>query len=462
MPHSPYAPLEAVFLFQGDQILRELLYPEFEAILDGFIPIPEYKNSSAKAVYVQLNHQLCVTGAVFFLLGFDERAIVDRRWNVPLQQLLASAGPGPDMGAGQIRLACYSQCSVTWHQKNLWDPQMAQGRNSFVALHTAIKANRFGFAVKASEAPPPPPKAIADDNIPTLKPLSLEDFEREQHAIQQQLHEAYNKELREKVTLLTKEQRLRIATLTSEQQERLQALQHEHQQRLEFYQQKLELSEQSNSELDARNRSLKENLDAQMAKMEGIREYFEHKLKSVQLGESSQIQALQENHQLELDVKIQAATSELREMLEMREVELFYRHQNESALKEEIVTLKHENQALIKNGGDQLLSRLAKAGISFVSFQPGVGQLNIPVDDLARYLENTPAYIAEKSGVSESLYIAWWAHYQKPCCHAADSKGHACNQRVARIESPLEFHPGESDRCDQHKTVKLHRLADRR
>jgi hypothetical protein len=459
MSHSPYAPLEAVFLFQGDQILRELLYPEFEAILDGFIPVPDYANSSAKAVYVQLNHRLSVTGAVFFLLGFDEKGIVDRRWNVPLQQLLASAGPGPDMGAGQIRLACYSQCSVSWHQKNLWDPQMAPGKNTFVALRQAIKANRFGFVVKPDQAAA---AEVDDDAIPTLKPLSMEDFEREQQAIQQQLHEAYNKELREKVTQLTKEQRLRIATLTSEQQERLQELQHEHQQRLEFYQQKLEALDRTNAELEERNRGLKDNLDSQAAKIEGIREYFELKLKSAQQGESSQLQALKHNYEVELDVKIQAATAELREMLEMREVELFYRHQNESALKEEIVGLKQENQALVKNGGDQLLSRLAKAGINFVSFQPGVGQLSIPVDDLGRYLENTPAYIAEKSGVSESLYIAWWAHYQNPCCHAADPKGHACGHRVARVESPLEFHPGESDRCDQHKAVRLHRVAERR
>lgn len=459
MPNSPYAPLEAVFLFQGDQILRELLYPEFEAILDGFIPVPDYANSSAKAVYVQLNHQLCVTGAVFFLLGFDEKGIVDRRWNVPLQQLLASAGPGPDMGAGQIRLACYSQCSVSWHQKNLWDPQMAPGKNTFVALRQAVKANRFGFVAKVDATPV---ADIDDDAIPTLKPLSAEDFEREQQAIQEQLHEAYNKELREKVALLTKEQRLRIATLTSEQQERLHELQQEHQQRLEAYQQQMADFKRAKAELEERNRSLKENLDAQAAKIEGIREYFELKLKSAQQGESSQLQALKQNYEVELDVKIQAATAELREMLEMREVELFYRHQNERALKEEIVALKQENQGLVKNGGDQLLSRLAKAGINFVSFQPGVGQLSIPVDDLGRYLENTPAYIAEKSGVSESLYIAWWAHYQNPCCHASDPKGQPCGHRVKRIESPLEFHPGESDRCDQHKTVRLHRVAERR
>ena len=41
MPNSPAEQLEAVFLFQEEQISRELLYPEFEAILDGFMKVQE-------------------------------------------------------------------------------------------------------------------------------------------------------------------------------------------------------------------------------------------------------------------------------------------------------------------------------------------------------------------------------------------------------------------------------------
>ena len=134
MSNSPADQLEAVYLFKDDQIARELLYPEFEAILDGFIPVPDFISASAKAVYVQINSNLCITGAVFFLLGFDAKGMVDRRWNVPLQQLVDSAGAGPDLGAGPIRLACYSQCPVEWHQKNLWDPLMHPGHNSFLLM----------------------------------------------------------------------------------------------------------------------------------------------------------------------------------------------------------------------------------------------------------------------------------------------------------------------------------------
>ena len=58
--------VETVVLFAEDTITRELLYPEFEAILDGFVPVPDFKGSSAKAVYLVINSSLHITAAVFF------------------------------------------------------------------------------------------------------------------------------------------------------------------------------------------------------------------------------------------------------------------------------------------------------------------------------------------------------------------------------------------------------------
>lgn len=456
MPNSPAEQLEAVFLFQEEQISRELLYPEFEAILDGFIPVPEFANTSAKAAYVQVNHSLCVTGVVFFLLGFDAQGMVDRRWNVPLRQLIESAGSGPDMGAGAIRLACYSQRSIAWHQKNLWDPLMQRGNNSFVAIRKAVKANRLGLIFKPAMVKEPKPAA------PVQAVQSAQEAEREQMVLEQKLHDHYAQELRDKMAMLIKEQRLRIATMMNQHQVKLHAMQHEHQQRLLAYQQKHQQFEQQNKELAERNRHLKDTLDVQANKIEGMREYFAHKLKAAQQDESSQVQALQDNFTLELDAKIQAATAELREMLDMREVELFYRHQNESALKDEIVNLKRENQQLLKNSGDQLLGRLTKAGVNLVVFLPGLGEIAIALDDIGSYLEDPQAYAADKAGVNEAVYIAWLEHHKSPCCNAVDPRGHVCGRSITMIETPLEFHPGESDRCAQHQAVAFSLVADRR
>lgn len=456
MPNSPADQLEAVFLFQEEQISRELLYPEFEAILDGFIPVPDFASTSAKAAYVQVDHSLCVTGVVFFLLGFDANGMVDRRWNVPLRQLIESAGSGPDMGAGAIRLACYSQCSIAWHQKNLWDPLMQRGNNSFVAMRKAVKTNRLGLIVKPALVKEPKPTA------PAQAVRSAREAEREQIALEQKLHDHYAQELRDKMAMLIKEQRLRIATMMNQHQAKFHAMQHEHQQRLLAYQQKHQQFEQQNKELAERNRHLKDTLDVQANKIEGMREYFAHKLKAAQQGESSQVQVLQDNFTLELDAKIQAATAELREMLDMREVELFYRHQNESALKDEIVNFKRENQQLLKNSGDQLLGRLTKAGVNLVVFLPGLGEIAIALDDIGSYLEDPQAYAADKAGVNEAVYIAWLEHHKSPCCNAVDPRGHVCGRSITMIETPLEFHPGESDRCAQHQAVAFSLVADRR
>lgn len=455
----PGAPsFEAVFLFDKGELVRELLFTEFEAILDGFIPVPDFAGTSAKATYLQMNANLRVIGIVFFVISFDTKGMVDRRWNVPLQQLLESAGTGPDMGAGPVKLACYSQCPVAWHQKNLWDPSMQIGGNTFIAIRDAVKANRLGLVARSEK----PTNAATREAAAPQPGIDQEAFAREQAALEQRLHEYYNAELAKQVEQLTKEQSLHIATLLNQKQMKLHGLQQEHQQRVLAYQQKLQQLTQANKDLQERNQTLKETLDIQATKVEGMREYFAHKLKAAQQGESSQIQLLQENFALELDAKIKAATAELREMLDMREVELFYRHQNENTLKEEIIQLKQENQQLLKNSGDQLLTRLVKAGVNLVTFLPGLGEVAIPLDDIGIYLENPNAYAASKVGVNEPVYLAWLAHHQMPCCNVADARGKLCGRSIPAIETPLEFHPGESDRCVQHQVVALGMLADGR
>lgn len=180
------------------------------------------------------------------------------------------------------------------------------------------------------------------------------------------------------------------------------------------------------------------------------------------MDESTQIQAMQANFDIEMNLRLQTATAELREMLDMREVELFYRHQNESALKEEIVNLKHEYQSLLNNSGEQLLTRLNKAGVNFAVYHPGVGQITIPLDDLSQYLDNSTAYVAKKSGVVESLYSQWFAHYQHPVCNCLDAGGRACGKPLIRIGSPVEFHEGESDRCEGHQVISYKLVAESR
>lgn len=448
--------LEAVFLFDGDHIAREMLYSEFEAILDGFIPVPDYAGSLAKAVYLRINSRLCITAAVFFVLEFDGKGMIDRRWNVPLQQLAEAAARGPDLGAGPVRLACFSQCPIEWQRKNLWDPQMQPGCNSFVLMRKAVKRNRLGLIFKTAEAD----KAAALEAEQRAQKQRRE--QKIQERIQQKLHQHYSQELRDRLAHVIKEQRLRIATLENQQKLRIQSIQQEHQKRLQSYQQELLELQKTNQELEERNRLLKEDLEVQLQKIEGVREYFSHKLKAAQRDETSQIQALQESFAIEMETRLKNHTAELQEKLDMREVELFYRHEQEKNLRDEIAHLRRENQALLSNGSDQLLARLARAGINFVAFHPGAGNIAIPLDDVSSYLDNPQAYVAAKCGVTESVYTAWLSHYQTPRCTGLDHRGDVCNQPLTRVASPSEFHEGESDRCGQHQALPHQLVAERR
>ncbi|MEJ2756159.1 MAG: hypothetical protein P8104_10105, partial [Gammaproteobacteria bacterium] len=86
-------------------ITRELAFGEFEAMLDGLVDVQAFANSEQRAVYAQVNANLRVVSCVLFRIAFDEKGLPSRDWNLPFDQLIVSAGKGPDLGAGPIKLS---------------------------------------------------------------------------------------------------------------------------------------------------------------------------------------------------------------------------------------------------------------------------------------------------------------------------------------------------------------------
>ena len=93
---------EAIMLFRGDGIVTEMLYPEFEAVLDNVVSMPEWADQQARAAYVVINPRLQRRSVVVFYLDFDETVTADAGWNVPLRQLVEKAEYGPDLGVGRF------------------------------------------------------------------------------------------------------------------------------------------------------------------------------------------------------------------------------------------------------------------------------------------------------------------------------------------------------------------------
>jgi hypothetical protein len=148
---------EAICFFGKKAVIKEMRYSEFEAVLDGVVGVSELANKTVNAAYVKINHSLMVHSVVTFTIEFNERGFADEDWNIPLRHLAENAGPGPDLGAGPIRLACRSQCSVSWYQRELWEPSQ-DGVNHFVLLRDAVKRNKLGLIVTD----------LDNDDIPTL------------------------------------------------------------------------------------------------------------------------------------------------------------------------------------------------------------------------------------------------------------------------------------------------------
>lgn len=156
---------EAIFFFGKKSVIKEMRYSEFEAILDGVVGVTELAGKEVCAAYLTINHSLQVKSLVTFQIEFNAKGYADEDWNIPLRHLAENAGPGPDIGGGPLRLACRSQCSVSWYQRELWEPN-SKDVNHFALIRESVLKNKLGLIV---------------DNAPQEKkasiPVATERFE---------------------------------------------------------------------------------------------------------------------------------------------------------------------------------------------------------------------------------------------------------------------------------------------
>lgn len=121
------------------------------------------------------------------------------------------------------------------------------------------------------------------------------------------------------------------------------------------------------------------------------------------------------------------------------------------SLRSELTELRRDKLRLMGEGADKFFASLKEKGVKFVAFQPGIGHVTIPMDELQRYLGDTENYVAEKCGVSEEHYRRWLAHYNEPACQGTAGNGGLCAKPLQKILKPAEFLIGLHDRCEIHK-----------
>lgn len=409
---------EVVVLVSPTGLIKGMLYADFEAILDGMVGVPEFSGQEIKGAYCWINDKTQVLAMVLFTIEFGANGIACSQWNLPLHHLATHAQPGPNMGAGPIRLVCASQCPVAWHQEQLWEPVVEGARNDFLLIQQALKERSSRFGLYASYEEDEPTQASAQElgeviererrrAAATIKELRLKMQEQ-----QKTFDEAYGA-----LRLGAQQKEEILNTQLKKVLLRLKALEGQHQ----------ALQEQK-SALEEQVQLLGDSLDEQAV---------------LSQSKSTEIETLAEQYRQRMAYRLEQERAKLTELLHQKEIENLELHEEIEALRAE---LKEQRSVQFAAGADELLQRLQNVGLRFVANHAGAGHVYITAENVFEYMENPIRFAAAKCQVSESHYRAWLAHYDNPCCQIMNENGEACGKRVLRVDVPAQFQPGISDR----------------
>ena len=445
---------EAVLFFEEGQVSKEMTWSEFEAILDGVVGINDFAGEKRLAAFVTVTGRLKVTGVALFTISFDKQGFADKSWNLPLRHLVDTGGAGPDLGVGPIKLACKSQCSVAWHAGMLWDPDLSPRANTFVRIRDAIADNKLHLPVHAEAEVAPvsvPQRAPGNWGMAAPPPAPNSPWDTGDSGLTDAQLAALESQHRNKIAALIKQQRLHIQTLTTENQHSITSTKLHYEKELQLARIEIARLRSEHESLHSQNIALREQNEAQRKQLETLKKSREMEAQKAQKNDQVEIDALRAHYEQLMPQRIQEETAKLKEDIELRNMELLYRHEVAKQLREELCQLRKDKIRLVNEGGDKFLERLEGLGISFIAFHPGAGHVSIQLGEMAAYMENPIAYAADKCLVSEDHYRHWLAHYQKPECQAPLTNDTICGCRIRRVDVPSQFLMGESDRCDKHK-----------
>jgi hypothetical protein len=432
---------EAVIFFQDGEIVKEMYFTEFEAVLDEVVGIPDFADSEIQAVFLPITSQLKVTAAVFFLIRFDAQGRVTGHWNIPLRHLMDYATLGPDLGAGPIKVACHSACPEEWYQKQLWDPDMEEDK-TFRQISAAAERNRLGILTE------PSPEQAAS-HVTVFQPFAKVSSNRDQSSTDNTPQPVFHRRYRQKRRALLAQQRLALATQTREWRQRVEALENEHVEKLAD---RDDLVEQLQANWDSEQKQRKQA----ESQLQQLRRQLADKATELEqsLADSgqeyrSQLEALRQQYQGDSEQRVTDITAHYEELVKKREQELYARSTEIVELRAQLSTLREQNSGLMLSSDDHVLDEMVKKGIVFVAYHPGIEHLLIAKEEMPQYLGDPTAFAAARCEVSEAHYKTWLAHYRLPICRALE-EGHYCGQPIDKVIRPRLFRSGESDRCQRH------------
>lgn len=148
---------EAVFILHQHDVVASYWLNDFEHQVRRQSVLAEVSAEKLQAAYVQIGSHHCAEAIVLFEIPVTNSGTAQGDWYMPLRRLADSAGRGPNMGAGRIKLACRSQCSISWHADSLWEPVTSD----FMAVRKALRDNRLSTV-----------RAVPSEPVWQAKPIS--------------------------------------------------------------------------------------------------------------------------------------------------------------------------------------------------------------------------------------------------------------------------------------------------
>ena len=444
---------DAVLFVDHNKVIKEMLLTEFEAVLDGVVGESDFAGTTAHAVYLKINRRLEIIGAVFFLINFDAKGNADRRWNIPLAQMVETAAFGPELNGVKLRIASHSQCQIPWHQQDLWEPDLSVASNTLKILASSIQNNRLGLLVDDVVDKPPVLKDIAASaNLVSRDSVNANVNANNHHA--SDIQEDREKE-RHSMAQNIKKQRTYIASLKSLHEQEMAA-------QRKLYSKDREMFLLANKKLQEQIETIELKYCDSLINVENKQSSFdqqcaeyEQRLERMMDQRGIDHRSLRVQFNKDFQAKLIEQTTEIESKLEMREVEVYYREEQINRLKSEVLELKAYAKQLESQSVASQISSLVENGVYFVISQPGLGPLSIEAEDLIRFNSEPSTYIAERLGVALDTYEAWLAHIKLPLCAGDNRSGDSCGEHLEPVTSPQEFVVGISDCCTAHQQGAL-------
>ena len=393
---------EAVFILHQHDVVASYWLADFEQRVRRQSSLASIASDKLLAAYVQIGNHRCAEAIVLFEIPLQrdssEVGVPVSDWYMPLRRLADSAGRGPNMGAGRIKLACQTQCSISWHADSLWEPVTSD----FMAIRKALRDNRLAAAA-----------TTAQSAEKTVDPVS---------AVERVSGTSASSLLAQKHT-------------DPEVEELKRTLRNE----VEAYRNQLAQLQHEIERQRGMNEKLNRQTQASMA--HGHHDDVEQ-LRQLHCQQVADLEQQIEQLKSELELALHNSTTDTG-------VDACSAPAAESgADNDQMLRLQQQVENLEEQSIDRFVSRIGGLDAVLVAFHPGAGHLTITPDNMKLYADNPIAYAAQKCFVGEEEYRNWLDHYDDPRCQQ-------CQAEIPRVEQPRDFEYRLSAFCKLHKRANL-------